>query len=249
MSLRCSKVVFDFNFGAGRLFEACECAFFPSPPTFSTTKESYFPYSQRNTFSFHHTNFSHAPMPITFLAEMGTRTVHDPYALAMPTVQIMEPLIWNSGGDHPVLIQEPYDRPQGLPSKVLCGFACVEHLAHLIRLRLGGICCDLRPIEIANVIFEASGVVCAGVDLFTRNKGCCSVWVRSEQEAAAIRTAMHHCVWMGPPSLGFAVRARNLLSVSFLEEELHKQVKLRAECFPRHLVTVERYVTFEKPEA
>ena len=187
-------------------------------------------------------------MPITFLSELETRTVHNPYAVAMPTTQIMEPFVWDADAEHPTLVQTPYDRPQGLPGKVLCGFACVEALAHLIRLRLGGICCDLRPSEIANVIFEASGVVCAGVDMFTRNKGCCSVWVRSEQEAERIRATVHHCVWMGPPSLGFAVRAKNAISVRFLEDELHKQVKLRDERFPRHLVTVERYVVFNKPE-
>jgi hypothetical protein len=167
-------------------------------------------------------------MPVTFISELETRTVHNPYALAMPTVQIMEPLGWDDeahGGAHPTLVQAPYARPQGLPRK-------------------GGICYGLRPIEVANVIYEVSGVVCAGVDIFTNNKGCCSVWVRSEHEAELIRAAMHHCVWMAPPAVGFALRAKNALSSRFLEEEVHRLVQDRGEHFPRHLVTVERYVVF-----
>jgi hypothetical protein len=186
-------------------------------------------------------------MPVTFISELETRTVHNPYALAMPTVQIMEPLGWDDeahGGAHPTLVQVPYARPQGLPRKVLCGFSCVESFSQLIRLRLGGICYGLRPIEVANVIYEVSGVVCAGVDIFTNNKGCCSVWVRSEHEAELIRAAMHHCVWMAPPAVGFALRAKNALSSRFLEEEVHRLVQDRGEHFPRHLVTVERYVVF-----
>ena len=174
-------------------------------------------------------------MPVTFLENLETRTVNNPYAVALPTVHIMEPYSCDQSIEHPVLMRMPYDRAQQLS-------VMTQALPHLIRLRLGGICCDLEPLHIANVIYEACGVECAGVDLFTRNKGCCSVWVRSEDEASRIRSSMHHCVWMGPPSVGYAVRARNALSVEFLEEEVHKQVKLRAERFPRHLVTVERYV-------
>jgi hypothetical protein len=188
-------------------------------------------------------------MPFTFVSELATHTVHNPYALVMPTQHIMEPVGWDDaayGGAHPTLVQVPYARPQQLPRRVLFGLACVESFSQLLRLRLGGICYGLRPVEVANVIYEACGVVCAGVDIFTNNKGCCSVWVRSEHEAELIRAAMHHCMWMGPPALGYALRAKNALSSQFLDGEVHKLVQAQGEHFPRHLVTVEHYVVRDR---
>lgn len=192
-------------------------------------------------------------MPVTFIAELETRVVYNPYTAANPMVHVMEPVGWRSGSDEaaaahhhptPSLVQVPYGRPEGLPRRVLCGFSCVESFSQLIRLRLGGICYGLRPMEVANVIYAVSGVLCAGVDIFTNNKGCCSVWVRYEHEVDAIRLAMHHCVWMAPPAVGFALRAKNAVSSRFLEDEVHQLVQAQGEHFPRHLVTVERYVVY-----
>lgn len=186
-------------------------------------------------------------MPVTFLEDLEVRRVHDPYGLAMTTVQILEPFNADSNVDHVSFVQTPYDRRLcTLGAEVQCGKKCAERFSHLIRLKLGGVCCDLHALSIANIVYEASGVVCAGVDVFTRHKGCCSVWVRTEEEAQKMRSMMHHRVWMGPLSLGFAVRAKNAKSVEFLEDELHKQVKLRSEHYPRHLVTVERYIVYDK---
>ena len=193
-------------------------------------------------------------MPLTFIAELDTLTVHNPYAVAMPTQQIMKPHGWDAaahGGAHLTLVQVPYDRPHGLPRSVMYGLSCVENLVMLSRLRLGGICNGLRPSDIANVIYELTGVVVAGVDIFTGNKGCCSVWVRAEDEAGVIRTAMHHRVWMAPLATGFALQAKNELGATFLQDEVHRALRRQGELtrparyFPRGLVTVERYVVYK----
>ena len=189
-------------------------------------------------------------MPVTFLQDLEVRSVHDPYGLgAMSTVQIMES---HSKHNEPMqqrilLVQTPYDRQLStMGVEVLYGKQCAWRLSSMIRLKLGGICSDLQAASVANIVYEASGVICAGVDVFTCHKGCCSVWVRTEDEAQKIRSMVHHRVWMGPLSLGFAVRAKNALSVEFLEEELHKQVKSRSEHYPRHLMTVEKYIVYDK---
>lgn len=188
-------------------------------------------------------------MPCTFIAELDTLVVHNPYAVAEPMLQIMEPHGWDAeahGGAHPTLIQAPYGRSRNLPRPVMYGLACAEHLVMLARLRLGGICNGLRPADIASVIYDFTGIVVAGVDIFTGNKGCCSVWVRSEHEVDTIRAAMHHRVWMAPPSTGFALRAKNDVGAAYLQDEVHRAVQKRGEHFPRHLVTVERYVVYNR---
>lgn len=112
--------------------------------------------------------------------------------------------------------------------------------SNFTRIKLGGVCTDVDEPAIANLIFYLTGIAAAGVAMFTKNKGLCSVWLHCPTDAILIRSAVHHRVWMGPVSdgEGFALVTEEQSSPFVLENCL-ASIKRKGLKFPCHLVTVE----------
>ena len=112
-----------------------------------------------------------------------------------------------------------------------------------IRLKLGGVCCDVSPAAIVHLIRRVTGVSVLGIDLFTRKHGCCSVWVRDTRERHLLEKRLNERLWMGPPSSGFAVIAHNATAAANFAAHL-AEIEIRHASFPRHLMTVSEYLKY-----
>lgn len=135
-----------------------------------------------------------------------------------------------------------YRLPATFPQRLMVGHDCARSLMGCVRLRIGGICCEADPLVIANVIFAATGVSPAGVDVFTGHKGCGSIWLRTSREAHRVRTVLNQRVWMGPCELGYALLAKSCDAGAYLEDALRAAAKKFGPLrFPTHMMTVDEW--------
>jgi hypothetical protein len=134
-------------------------------------------------------------------------------------------------------------RSAGVHRRILFGPRCSTELAHLPRYKLGGLCCEIQDIVVAHVLFMATGVIVAGADMFTNCKGCCSVWLRSEADVQRLSDGVHQRLWTLPTQLGYCLLSKNAEGRRYLEAQIHEiSAPFPHLRFPRHMVTVQRYI-------
>ena len=122
-------------------------------------------------------------------------------------------------------------------------------------LKLGGVNMDLNACIIGFIIHYVTGIQPLSVDMFQANQGRCSVTLYDpEAQMEPILRMLNKRLWLGPEFACVATSPEAAAQLQSYVDELrqHLQAPGSHVRFPRHLVTVERWIpkaTYQEQDA